>query len=66
MQYKIYYLRDLSGLFDKHLKKMELDEIQFHDRENLFSSVEEAQQYLFLMKEVIANNTFTVLPYIKI
>lgn len=66
MVYKIYYIRDISGLFDKRFKKIELDELIFHDCENLFSSFEEAHQYLLTVKDVIANNTFTVLPYIKI
>jgi len=66
MKYKIYYLRDLSALFNKQFRKTEIDELVFKDRENIFNSTEEAFTYITSIEGVIGNMTFTVLPYIKI
>ena len=66
MKYKIYYLRDLSSIFNKQFKKTEIDELIFADRQNIFNSAEEAYIYIRSIKETIGNMTFTVLPYIKL
>ena len=65
MKYKIYYLRDRTALLLSAFKTVELDEIHFKDRDNLFDTMEEAHLYILSCHQQFADNTFTILPFIK-